>query len=457
MKPTTKAWSLLESRDSLPADMKTNRPRARSWAFKNRWPTALLVLALSTSFFLWGFLAHRQKLFPYAWIRSAAHSLGLVDKSIGTQRTRIYGKENRAEQLTALPYAERTYDPEGDRRGVTLHDPAQVFQGLNFYSSQDLPAAFLLDMEGHLVHQWRHRGEAWDHVTLLPTGEVIALVGGQALHKVSLDSEIVWTYEGGFHHDVWLPDDGRVFSLTHRAEWVPSLHESQPILVDYITVLSPDGTLLEEISILELFQNSAHAHLLPSIGYRTWTKSGEEPSDVALDILHTNHIEVLDGSLESFFRWYEKGNVLLSMRHLDTIAIADLEAREIVWAWGSTTLSLPHHPTVLENGNLLLFNNGTDQSAVLELDPRTRDVVWFYGDDPEFFTPTRGSSLRLPNGNTLITESDPGYVFEVTPKGEKVWVFANPRINDENERAAIWRMFRFTPEQLPFLAEIPER
>ncbi len=33
---------------------------------------------------------------------------------------------------------------------------------------------------------------------------------------------------------------------------------------------------------------------------------------------------------------------------------------------------------------------------------------------------------RLPNGNTLICESVSGTIFEVTPKGETVWKYANP-------------------------------
>ena len=62
----------------------------------------------------------------------------------------------------------------------------------------------------------------------------------------------------------------------------------------------------------------------------------------------------------------------------------------------------------------------------------------------DFFSKSRGSVQRLPNGNTLITESDKGYVFEVTPKKEIVWRFANPDIED-GIRQAIWRMTRFVP------------
>ena len=43
-----------------------------------------------------------------------------------------------------------------------------------------------------------------------------------------------------------------------------------------------------------------------------------------------------------------------------------------------------------------------------------------------FFSPFMGSAERLPNGNTLITESDYGRALEVTPGGETVWEFYSP-------------------------------
>jgi hypothetical protein len=60
---------------------------------------------------------------------------------------------------------------------------------------------------------------------------------------------------------------------------------------------------------------------------------------------------------------------------------------------------------------------------------------------------------RLPNGNTLITESDRGYVHEVTPEKETVWRFANPDVNEEGKRMAIWRMTRFRRADLTFLTD----
>jgi hypothetical protein len=51
----------------------------------------------------------------------------------------------------------------------------------------------------------------------------------------------------------------------------------------------------------------------------------------------------------------------------------------------------------------------------------------------------------LPNGNTLITESDRGRVFEITPSGEIVWEFFIPEFQKkEKRRPTIYRMMRIT-------------
>ena len=90
---------------------------------------------------------------------------------------------------------------------------------------------------------------------------------------------------------------------------------------------------------------------------------------MVLDVLHTNHVEVFDGRLADRSPLYRAGNLLLSMRTISTILIADPRSREVLWAWGPGKLVFQHHPTLLDNGHLLVFNNGTERSEVLELDP----------------------------------------------------------------------------------------
>ena len=129
---------------------------------------------------------------------------------------------------------------------------------------------------------------------------------------------------------------------------------------------------------------------------------------------------------------YGPTNVIVCIRHRDLVAIFNWDTRELVWSWGQGEISGPHDAVVLQNGNILLFDNGLSRgwSRVIELDPLTRQIVWQYTAPvpSDFFTESRGGNQRLPNGNTLITESDSGRAFEVTREGEIVWEFWNPEI-----------------------------
>ena len=138
-------------------------------------------------------------------------------------------------------------------------------------------------------------------------------------------------------------------------------------------------------------------------------------------------------------------------RNLNLVGVIDPATEEFVWTWGFDELEHPHHPSLLPNGNILIFDNGKFRaySRVVEVNPLTNEIVWEYRAKPpeSFFSESRGAAQRLPNGNTLITEITRGRVFDVTPSGETMWEFFEPdvrrgRLISEVERATIYRMMR---------------
>jgi hypothetical protein len=66
-----------------------------------------------------------------------------------------------------------------------------------------------------------------------------------------------------------------------------------------------------------------------------------------------------------------------------------------------------------------------------------------------------GNAQRLPNGNTLITESSFGRFFEVTKEGELVWEYVNlffgklffgdPPTSESNQ---VFRAIRYSTEEI---------
>ena len=94
---------------------------------------------------------------------------------------------------------------------------------------------------------------------------------------------------------------------------------------------------------------------------------------------------------------------------------------------------------------MLLFDNYGHYgeggiSRVIEFDPQTGGIGWQYTGSAQrpFYSGVRSAQERLANGNTLITESEGGRLFEVTPEGEIVWEYINPaRGGDAGEFVAV--------------------
>ncbi len=144
------------------------------------------------------------------------------------------------------------------------------------------------------------------------------------------------------------------------------------------------------------------------------------------------------------------GEILMSVRHLDTVIAISPEFDRIAWRIGrfgsdfafadpSDEFYHEHFVRMLENGNLLLFDNGNGRplaqggqySRALELaldwDSMTATKVWEYrhpvgdsGGSPVYkYADKVGSVQRLENGNTLIlfgADIDPTSLNVKTPQ-----------------------------------------
>ena len=381
---------------------------------------------------------------------------GAGKKKSGKIKRPKRSRRKKSNDLSGLGYVDGMVDENVSKSGVEKHDRQKASPGLNFYSSRNQTRAQLMDMEGKVVHVWDVQQDgAWQHVTLLPDGDIVVLIKNKRIFRADKNSKVQWTYKGRVHHDLWVTEDDHVFSLARRQIENSKYHPKVPVVEDYVVELSPKGEELSQLSVLKVIEKSPYAFLLNDGKalsalevHRANPRKKEE-----FDILHTNHIEVIDGKHESKHPALRKGNFLVSPRNTHTIMIMNPETEAIEWLWGTTKLIYPHHPTLTPDGNVMVFNNGsnTTGSQIVEVDPSTNEIVWTYGPNDDFFSNTRGSNQRLPNGNTLITESDPGYVFEVTKEGDVVWRFLNPHVRkSEKLRMAIWRVTRFTRDELTF-------
>jgi hypothetical protein len=327
-------------------------------------------------------------------------------------------------------------------------------------------------MEGQIVHEWHlpFSQVGWNHIQfpvgdnliswrkvhLYPNGDLLVIYEGEGdtpwgygLAKIDKDSQLIWKYAERVHHDVDVGSEGKIYTLIHGIETTKILgtHVKPPFVEDSIVILSPEGEELKRVSISEAFINSDFVDVFKLIP--KWIRKG--------DIWHTNAVEVLDESMAEQYP-FSAGEVLISMRTIDMIVVVDLNERKVVWS-ARGEWRRQHDPDFLPNGNILLFDNlghygQGGGSQLIEINPINREVVWRYaGNDKDiFFSNVRSAQQRLPNGNTLITSSDQGRIFEVTSEQEIVWEFINPfRAPHDNQLTAIvcWGQ-RFQASSLHF-------
>jgi hypothetical protein len=152
---------------------------------------------------------------------------------------------------------------------------------------------------------------------------------------------------------------------------------------------------------------------------------------------------------------FRPGNILVSARNLNAVFIVDRQSGAIVWQFDEA-LDAQHEAQmiprgVLGEGLVVLFNNGTGnrnayrRSEIRVVHPIDGRLIWSYGS-PTFFTTVAGTQQVLPNGNLLVTSSEGGRVFEITPEKRVVWQWVPPFLP--------MRALRFAPDHCPQLAAL---
>jgi hypothetical protein len=135
------------------------------------------------------------------------------------------------------------------------------------------------------------------------------------------------------------------------------------------------------------------------------------------------------------------GHYIASWRHLAEVTKINSQTGDIIWRLGGGNNQFTfvndtfgdfngqHSAVILENGNLLLYDNGLrhtppeSRAVEYELDTNamTATQVWEFRHNPAIYTPFVGSVQRLVNGNTVVGFGGAALVTEVDPVGSVVW------------------------------------
>ncbi|MGD8628525.1 MAG: arylsulfotransferase family protein [bacterium] len=396
---------------------------------------------------------------------------------------------DRLKALRSLPYtmlSSEVVDSTGS--GVVINLPDKTWPGYNFYATGISGEVILMDMDGRTVHKWQNRGEN-PAPSLLPVmlagGDILVIQKFSGLSRLDWNSNIVWHKRMVPHHDISFLSDSTFYVFDAEIKRYRGLMVKFPIIVhmrldgSVIDVWSAfenlDDTManLDARSSLDTILEDAIRPEAKGLKKRSGAKGGRRlPQELQdedgnakgtiYDYFHANTLTVLkENPLGDHDERFRPGNILTCFRNINQVLILDEETKRVVWSWGEGELEWPHHPTMIENGNILIFDNGVKRkySRLVELNPITYAIEWEYVADPpeSFFSRTRGSCQRLPNGNTLICESNNGRFFEITRDGEIVWEWLNPSTTD-GRRELLYRVERLSPSVIePLLNQASAR
>jgi uncharacterized protein (UPF0248 family) len=365
------------------------------------------------------------------------------------------------------------------RRGVALiaRDPERACPGYTLFAPLFVESrtVYLIDLQGNIVHTWKMPYSPGLSGYLTPRGTLY--YNGRSPENNHLSR---FPFKGGVALEMdW---NGKVlWEVRH-----PDHHHDGVLLRNGNVLLDCMGRVPDEIArrvkggIEETEMRSAQYLARPESEagkmYSSYLSEVTPAGKTVWEWRTWEHLDpVVDGIAEvqaPRTMWHQgnsvkelpDGDVLMSFRPTSTVIRISRKTGDIVWKLGPPTVSGQHAPTPLPNGNVFIFDNGVHRpddsmpySRVIEVDPATNEIVWKYQDSPacNFFSPRMGNAQRLANGNTLITESSFGRIFEVTKDGEIVWEYVNPFFGkplfggrEGSESNQIFRAYRYSEEDI---------
>lgn len=391
---------------------------------------------------------------------------GFLEKNIVSSPTldikqtglKIYKPENEEGFLVKKAVSSPTLDIK--QTGLRIYKPDTYYNGYTLFAHRSLHLRgtnkilpiYLIDMKGDIVYQWMVDGDTV-LARLKPNGNLVYISGG-FIREIDPQGKPVWDYNGRIDHTFQILEDGNV--IIARVEASGANCDKMPqnegcILNSRVEIISPAKKVLWQ------WKSEEHKEEVEQLIGSPIIINNNEP------LIGINACDILkDNPLAKKDKRFSKRNILTCFFSVHLVAIIDYSTKKIVWSWPlgkRISIQCPHAATMLENGNILLFDNGSSArnwSRIIELNPLTKEIVWEYHGDPKesFCSPTMSNAQRLPNGNTLICVATKNRIFEVTPEGEIVWDFIST-FNKIAGTELIYQATRYSPEYVePLLKQL---
>ncbi len=309
----------------------------------------------------------------------------------------------------------------------------------------------IIEPDGSIVHQWKLDWfKIWPNAThineeerpiaepgteiqgeaIMPNGDLVFNFEYIGLVRVDACGNVVWRLPKLTHHAIFLDENHHI--------WVPSriYHDKKsatypfhvpPFFEDTVLEVSPEGEVLQEISMLGLLIDNGYQGLLHILGTRV--SNARTP-----DSVHLNDVEIFPSTLKEGV--FSSGDVMVSFRNISTVAVFNPTDRKIKYI---STGKVAHqhdadfidgnHFSVVDNNNIDYqnkpFSRLRSRIMIESAIDGTLKVHYQGTEKSQYYTNIRGKHQWLDNGNMLISESSKGRAFEITPEGKIIWDYIN--------------------------------
>ena len=285
------------------------------------------------------------------------------------------------------------------------------------------------------------------------------LYNSSTLRKINICSDLVFqNTHDYFHHsietdgngDIWVPS--HLYPQTLPARTVGrKILAKQGFLDDAIVKLSPDGEILFEKSVSQIFIDNGLEYLLFSVGGRLFD----------YDPIHINDIQPVNFDGE----FWQKGDVFLSLRHQSMILLYRPSTNKIMWK-GVGPFFHQHDVNILDNHRISVFNNKSkDFVNGDEVDGHNEVSIYDFKTDTyssylkdslienDVRTITQGRSKILPYGELFIEETNYGRTLFFNADGSLRWTHVN-RAENGNVYSVAWSRILYTPEDIQSVKKV---
>ena len=291
------------------------------------------------------------------------------------------------------------------------------------------------------------------HPFITKKGELIFTSYSAPLRKIDACSNLIFqNTHDRFHHSIEKDIDGNI--------WVPSSIYPQSLppekvgrdidvdggyLDDAIVKLTPDGEILYEKSVSQIFIDNGLEHLLFAYG------SFFDP-----DPIHINDIQPVNFDGE----YWKKGDVFLSLAGQSMVILFRPSTEEILWK-RQKNIFYQHDINIINEEEISIFNNNKrlfyqkkdyidGHNEVLIYNFKTQQVSSYLQKSLEredVRTPGQGRGKILSNGDLFVEETDYARTLYFNSNGSLRWTHVN-RAGNGNVYRIGWSRILHTQEDI---------